>query len=270
MGQLVQDPIIVMFDLDGTLADTGALHYLTQSKIAREFLQCGINQQLWAAQCVGKDHAGILDVFRRQASGDTDMTPDEFIRLCEQAFEENQDLIQPIEGMRELVERLGLMPHVYMGVNSSSSRGIVDTALSAMDMNIEHRVSATGLAALGKPPKPAADSYVMSKDQICDAHGVRKPRAVYIFEDSTSGLLSARAAADIFAQQGVPSSVVQIASARMASASLNKHRAADILVQPGVGIADLAPLITQGRSLMEPAGRSSPRSGFDDAVHLKI
>ena len=223
-----QSVIIVMFDFDGTLADSVDLHFQTQRTVFRDLFNAGVSQEFWQQNCLGQDHAGILHTFQKHAGIGEQVKPPLFTELCEQEFEKQIDGLIAIPGMKDAAGRLAKHSNIHTGIASSSTRRIVSAGQRALNMDIDSVVGADDLH--GRPPKPAPDPYLMLMEQILKRADlqIEQVEQVIIFEDSANGLLSARLAANVLEKKaGLKASVEQIGYNSQGPVLTKAHPAAD-------------------------------------------
>lgn len=169
----------LIFDLDGTLVDTDALHFqayrdvLAQSDIA-------IDKTLYDSQMMGRPNPEIVKEFFPQFTGD-DVT--KLIEAKEQRFRELAKKLEPIAGLNELLA-WAKRNSVEVALVTSAVRPSAYFMLEAI--NLEHtfatRVFAEDLE-VGKPD-PLPYRVALQKLKL-------EADEVIVFEDSSAGVRSA-------------------------------------------------------------------------------
>ncbi|PIE83531.1 MAG: hypothetical protein CSA09_01385 [Candidatus Contendobacter odensis] len=171
----------LIFDCDGTLADTLPLHYAAwQEAFAAVNQQCPVEFLL---EHNGKPTDLIVDLYNKKFGTTIDtqqLTIDKERRTYAQLHR-----AQPIEAVIVLVRRYhGRLP---MAVVSGSNRDNVERTLHAIGVFDLFTTILT--ADDGLPPKPAPDLFLEAAQRL----GV-KPQYCQVFEDADAGLEAARCA----------------------------------------------------------------------------
>ena len=176
----------VVFDLDGTLTETEPIWEQVRKQLAAQdgvpwpddatAAMIGMSTQEWSAylsDVVGL-HGDAADARRRTLDG------------MVAAYRDHLPVLPgAIESLRRLHERWPL------GLATSSSPILVETSIEIMGVaDLFSAVVST--ENLGGAGKPAPDVFL----ETCRLLGV-KPRRTVVVEDSTNGILSARAAGTI-------------------------------------------------------------------------
>lgn len=175
-------PTAVVFDCDGLLMDTETCWTVAERAVfARRKLGFGPEEK---ALLIGKSvpDAGILLAERFNEPGAAGAIVEELLGLVEDVIAERA---LPLPGALEIVRALhNVLP---MAVASNSPRRLVDLALARGGFSeLLPLIVAADEVEL---PKPAPDLYL----RACEMLGVR-PHATVAFEDSVTGVKSARAA----------------------------------------------------------------------------
>lgn len=178
---MLQNIKLVIFDLDGVLADTEPLHYYAKSEILQSL---GLKNEININDFIGKPNREFWDLALR-GSG---------ISIPFSALETRQyDIIldqmrkremHPSEGLVDVLEYLKTKG-IQIGLCSSSNRYYVDRVLSFFQLNTYFDISVGGDEV--KVKKPAPDGYL----KVLERTGVRAESAVAV-EDSASGVQAAQ------------------------------------------------------------------------------
>jgi beta-phosphoglucomutase family hydrolase len=170
-----------IFDCDGTLADTMPLHYKAWCTALKEH-ECDFPEALFyelggvpterIVEILNERHGHSLPVNETAAYKD-----DLFIQMIPQTL--------PIEPVVEIVHQLhGLKP---LAVASGGKREIVTKTLEALGILEKFQVIVT--VENYRHGKPAPDPFLEAARQL----GI-KPEKCLVFEDTTAGITSAKAA----------------------------------------------------------------------------
>lgn len=171
----------LIFDCDGTLADTLPLHYAAwEETFAEQGLPCPME---FLIQHNGKPTHLIVALYN--AAFDLSIDVERFTADKERRTYALLERAKPIAPVAMVVRRhVGRLP---MAVVSGSNRANVERVLRAIDM---HELFAAVLTADdGLPPKPAPALFLEAARRL----GV-EPHACQVFEDADSGLEAARRA----------------------------------------------------------------------------
>lgn len=171
----------LIFDCDGTLADTLPLHYAAwEETFAERGLPCPME---FLIQHNGKPTHLIVALYN--AAFDLTIDVERFTADKERRTYALLERAKPIAPVAMVVRRhAGRLP---MAVVSGSNRANVERVLRAIDM---HELFAAVLTADdGLPPKPAPALFLEAARRL----GV-EPHACQVFEDADSGLEAARRA----------------------------------------------------------------------------
>lgn len=171
----------LLFDCDGTLAETADLHHFA---VAAAIRQLGYEMpKEWYLQRTGLNLELLLQEFK-DVCGRV-IRRDEIVSLEEQLFRENLGMIREVEAVVDLARKYsGKIP---MAVVSSSTRAMVSATLNALE--ITDLFSAVVTVEKVARPKPAPDGYL-------EAARLLKvdPNRCLALEDSEQGLEAARRA----------------------------------------------------------------------------
>jgi len=171
----------LLFDCDGTLADTAELHHFSLSTAIRE-LGHEMPKQWYLAR-VGLSLDPLLREFQEHC-GEA-LAPEAVQPLQEDVFCKSVQKVRGINSVIDIAkEYAGKVP---LAVVSGSSRRMVRATLEALD--IHNLFSAVITVESVTRPKPAPDAYLEAARLL----GV-PPESCLAFEDSDQGLEAARLA----------------------------------------------------------------------------
>lgn len=172
----------LLFDIDGTLADTDPVHYLA-----------------WADQCKKHDYDLSREIYRTQMSGrlNPDIIRDFFPQLSEEevnTFDKEKEAmyreralqLTPIAGLQKVLEfaRTNTL-RLAAVTNGSKPNAEHNLNVLGLDSTFEYVIT-PDLVQNGKPdPEP----YLLVLEKLGMA-----PDKALVFEDSSSGIRSAKAA----------------------------------------------------------------------------
>lgn len=231
-----------LFDLDGVLTDTAAVHAAAWAQTFDAFLEGrGVSGAFTSADYAtyvdGKTRAdGVRDFLASRGivlpDGEPDDSPDADTvygvgNRKNQALLKRieQDGVRVFEGSRRYLEAVRAAGLAVAVVSSSANTAQV-LAVTGLAAFIEQRVDGVTIRELGLAGKPAPDAFLTAADRV----GV-EPRRAAVFEDALAGVEAGRA--------GGFGAVVGV----------NRHDQADELRAHGatVVVADLAELLQDGR-----------------------
>lgn len=183
MKELVIDPKAraLIFDLDGTIADTMPVHFLAYKEILSDY---GIEftPELFATL------AGIPAVQTIQKLNEmfgTEMDSEKIGHLKEQVYEQKMHKMKPVEPVVTLVKKYyGEMP---MSVGTGGYKKLAWKSLKILELDkyFDILVSSEDVAH----PKPHPETFLKCAEKM----GVL-PRHCQVFEDGELGMQAARAA----------------------------------------------------------------------------
>lgn len=170
----------LLFDCDGTLVDTLAVHRAVMTTVFAEF-GFQLTDEWWAA-----NQNRPMVPFVRAAIPDASKELIEQIKsLGEDRFDEQLHLLEPMEHVVQIAKRFhGVLP---MAVCSGGHRRAVVASLAVA--GIEHLFDAVVTGEDVEHSKPAPDVYLRGLELLAV-----EPSAAVAFEDSEIGIASARAA----------------------------------------------------------------------------
>lgn len=171
----------LIFDLDGTLADTMPIHYDAWSKTAKVM---GINySQDFLSSCAGMPSAKIIELLNKQNNHSID--PQEFSALKEEFFAKEMHKITEIKPVTDLVYKYHKkMP---MAVGTGGKRNIAEETLKllGLDKYIPILVSADDV----ENHKPEPETFL----KCANLMGIA-PKNCQVFEDGLLGIQAAEKA----------------------------------------------------------------------------
>lgn len=171
----------LIFDCDGTLADTGELHLRSfQEALARQGFTMDPD---WYHARGGLARVELLQCFRSEFNIDLDCRRAAWQSIA--AFGAMASRVRPIETTARIVEQFqGRIP---MAVASNAERPVVLATLRAIGMLETFSAIVTITEAI--VPKPAPCVFLMAADLLR-----LPPEECLVFEDSAEGLTAAHAA----------------------------------------------------------------------------
>lgn len=174
---------LVIFDLDGVIADTEPLHFFAKSMILQNL---GLNNKIDINAFIGKPNQEFWELALRGSEisiSYEDLETRQYDIILEQMKKRN---MHPSEGLVKAL-KYWKSNGLRIGLCSSSNRYYVDRVLSFFELTQYFDVSVGGDEVNVK--KPAPDGYL----KVLKIAGVPAPFAVAI-EDSTSGIQAAQSA----------------------------------------------------------------------------
>lgn len=175
-------PSAVLFDIDGTLADSNFLHVEAWS---RAFWQCDLDVATWRIQrAIGADSSKLLDMLLEDDVPDETLT--QLKTLHSKNYAELTPRIAPLPGARELVA--SLIGHgVRVVLATSAPQEELEVLLGVLDLG--GSVHAVTSGADVETAKPEPDLIAIALDRA----GVSADRAIMV-GDATWDVLSAERA----------------------------------------------------------------------------
>jgi beta-phosphoglucomutase len=172
----------ILFDLDGTLANTDPLHFKIWQDLLKE-QGIEINRDSYQAKISGRQNPEIiqdlLPHFSQQESVD-------FAEHKEQLFREQAQSLNPLEGFLELLEWIEKQ-QLKTAVVTNAPRKNADFMLDALNLTRRFKTVVLGEDMTAGKPDPAPYQYCLKQLNI-------QPSEAIVFEDSPSGIRSAIAA----------------------------------------------------------------------------
>ncbi|GAB2818589.1 HAD family hydrolase [Streptomyces daliensis] len=174
----------VIFDLDGTIVDSGSNYFEAEREVLHRHGARGFDRATHG-QYTGIGMRDMLDSLRGRYGlrEDTDTLLEE-VNASYLALATAEP--SPVPGMRELIQGLHADGH-RLGVASGSSRDTIETVLAAVGLGEFFRVVVSAEEVPAGKPDPAV--FLRTARQL----GVAAARTVVI-EDSVAGVRAARAA----------------------------------------------------------------------------
>lgn len=195
-----------LFDLDGVLTDTAAVHEQAWKQVFDVFLarRCGAGYQPFSEQDYqnyvdGRPRAdGVREFLKSRdisvPEGDTDAAPDEWT-VHGIGNRKNELLLSMIErdGVRVYPGSVRYLTAVHaaglrIGVVSSSANAAAALAAADLARFVEVRIDGNTFAERGLPGKPAPDGFLSGAKDL----GVA-PERTAVFEDAVAGVAAGRA-----------------------------------------------------------------------------
>ena len=174
----------LIFDLDGTLADTMPLHLSSWVEVGKKF-KVDITEEL-ILQHSGTPTLKIVEIFNKEFGWNLDKTE---VRKAKHdyysRFKKEQGKIKPISEIYELAKSMrGKLP---MSVGTGSSRPNAIASLEDMEMTDWWVTVITGSDDVAGKPSP--DIFLACAEAMKVA-----PEKCLVFEDGAAGIKSAQAA----------------------------------------------------------------------------
>ena len=165
----------LIFDCDGTLADTMPLHFLSWQQVAQKY-GLGLDEDrfyAWAGQPT------VLIIEKLLAERSLEGDPQAIAEEKEEAFHELLPQVQPIEPIVEIAK--AYRDKCRMGVGSGSTRDMVERVLK--HIGLDGFFDAIVGAGDVENAKPAPDVFL----KVADLIGVA-PTECRVYEDADLGL----------------------------------------------------------------------------------
>ena len=171
----------LIFDLDGTLADTMPVHFLAYKNILVEY-GIDFSPELFIS-LAGIPAVGTIDKLNEIFG--THMDPEKVGHYKEAEYEKMMHQMKPIEPVVELAKKYhGKLP-MAVGTGGYSRLAWKSLEILGLDKYFDILVSADDVAR----PKPYPDTFL----RCAELMGV-SPRVCQVFEDGEPGMQAARAA----------------------------------------------------------------------------
>ncbi len=171
----------LIFDCDGTLADSMPLHMDCWAKAFADFGEPYRPQFLDALK--GMKEEKIVQLYNKKFN--RDLNPKQLVEIKHRYFQEKTHLIQPIESVVRIAQSYA--DKLPLAVVSGGRKENVLSTLSGLDIDQLFKVVLTADDPL--PPKPAPDMFLEAAQRL----GV-EPGYCQVFEDGDLGLEAARKA----------------------------------------------------------------------------
>ncbi len=171
----------LIFDLDGTIADSMPVHFIAYRNILREF-GVEFTPELFR-RMAGIPAVESVHLINRLYG--VSLPAAETARRKEEEYERNMHLIRPVAPVVELIrEQAGKLP---MAVGTGGYRRLALKALGLMGLEDCFRIIVTSEEV--SHPKPHPETFL----RCAEAMGVA-PERCQVFEDGPPGIEAARAA----------------------------------------------------------------------------
>ncbi|MGV9202728.1 MAG: HAD family hydrolase [Promethearchaeia archaeon] len=174
---------LVIFDMDGVLADTGPIHFESWKKMAEE--QGAKFTKDFFEETFGQQAVTIT----RKLLGD-EYTQEKIEELAERKERYYREMVQgqlePLPGVMDLIETLD-QKGVKLGVGSSGAAANVNLLLTGLDIKDYFDVIIT--AEDVEKGKPEPDVFLQAAQKVSV-----KPRNTIVIEDAPVGIEAARRA----------------------------------------------------------------------------
>ncbi|MGV9171600.1 MAG: HAD family hydrolase [Promethearchaeia archaeon] len=174
---------LVIFDMDGVLADTGPIHFESWKKMAEE--QGAEFTKDFFEETFGQQAVTIT----RKLLGD-EYTQEKIEELAERKERYYREMVQgqlePLPGVMDLIETLD-QKGVKLGVGSSGAAANVNLLLTGLDIKDYFDVIIT--AEDVEKGKPEPDVFLQAAQKVSV-----KPRNTIVIEDAPVGIEAARRA----------------------------------------------------------------------------
>ncbi|MFO8018331.1 MAG: HAD family phosphatase [Promethearchaeia archaeon] len=174
---------LVIFDMDGVLADTGPIHFESWKKMAKE--QGAEFTKDFFEETFGQQAVTIT----RKLLGD-DYSDDEIERLADLKEQYYRDMVrgelEPLAGVMDLIKQLD-QKGVNLGVGSSGAEANVDLLLTTLNIKDYFDVIVTAEDVEEGKPEPGV--FLKAAREVSVA-----PRNTIVIEDAPVGIEAARRA----------------------------------------------------------------------------
>lgn len=171
----------LIFDVDGTLLDTMAVHFQAWRETLADY---GIDlDSEHFDRIAGQTSADIVHILNSETNAALD--PDEVSRAKDQAFVRHIPLIQPVDAVRRIAEEYA--PRLPLGLATNEHFGVANIVMRSSGLAPLFQAMVT--ADEVENPKPAPDIFLECAKRL----GV-EPGRCHVFEDSRYGIEAARAA----------------------------------------------------------------------------
>jgi beta-phosphoglucomutase family hydrolase len=171
----------LIFDLDGTLADTMSLHFMAYKNLLEQY---GIAfTPVLFRTLAGIPAVGTIE--RLNEMFGTTMNPEETAQKKEQEYEKRMDRIQPIKPVVDVVKKYhGKLP-MAVGTGGSKRLAWKSLKITGLDKYFEILVASEDVTH----PKPHPETFLKCAEYM----GV-EPSFCHVFEDGDPGMQAARSA----------------------------------------------------------------------------
>lgn len=170
----------LLFDLDGTLADTNPIHFLSWQKILKRY-GLEIEQDFYEDHISGKHNPQIIrDIFPDMASEAGIQLADEKESLFRELA---TNLMKPLPGLVDFLN-WATTQNLQLALVTNAPKANVDFMLNALELSNTFPVVVLGEELPKAKPDPIP--YQITLDKL----GINAEEAI-AFEDSPSGIISA-------------------------------------------------------------------------------
>ena len=171
----------LIFDLDGTLADTMPVHYQAYKKVLAEY-GIDFSVELFTS-LAGIPAFGTIE--KLNGIFGTNMDPEKVGQYKEDLYEEMMHKMKPVEPVVELVKKYhGKLP-MAVGTGGYRRLSLKSLEILGLDKYFEVLVSANDVTR----PKPYPDTFLRCAELLGAA-----PAGCQVFEDGEPGMQAAKAA----------------------------------------------------------------------------
>jgi HAD superfamily hydrolase (TIGR01509 family) len=183
VNKFISNSFVFLFDLDGTLVNTDDIYFDIWKQILYRY-NIVLSFDIFKQYICGNDDASVIKKLLSN-NGDT-IQVKHISELKDRLFIENIHKIQIIDGMQSFIQLVKYHGH-QCSIVSNCNRNVAEMIIKNCELT--HLIDYIIIGNECKRPKPYADPYIeaMQKYNIC-------PKKTIIFEDSKSGILSARLA----------------------------------------------------------------------------
>jgi beta-phosphoglucomutase-like phosphatase (HAD superfamily) len=170
----------LIFDLDGTLADSMPLHFLGWKKACERF---GASiDQAFLKYHTGSPGWAIAEAIIKNCKLNGNVTPEQIMKVKLEEFFMNQHLIKPIEPVAEIARKYyGIIP---MAVGTGGHREAVEKTLEIIGMKDYFEIVVTANDVTKHKPHP--ETFI----KCAELMGI-EPEYIEVFEDGDLGIEAA-------------------------------------------------------------------------------
>lgn len=169
----------ILFDLDGTLANTDPLHFEVWQEILRTY-QIEMDHPTYKRQISGRQNPEIIQDFLPQLSAsEAEKLADE----KEERFREMALNLQPLDGLMEMLAWVE-QQKLKKAVVTNAPRLNATFMLDVLQLSERFETVVLGEEMVAGKPDPAPYTFCLNQLQI-------QPKEAIVFEDSPSGIRSA-------------------------------------------------------------------------------
>lgn len=169
----------ILFDLDGTLANTDPLHFKIWQDLLKE-QGIEMDHDAYKVQISGRQNPEIIEDLLPHFST---TESENFANYKEQLFREQAEELQPLSGFLELLEWIESKP-LKTAVVTNAPRENAYFMLEALNLTERFKTVVLGEEMTAGKPDPAPYKFCLQQLNI-------QPSEAIVFEDSPSGIRSA-------------------------------------------------------------------------------